>query len=74
MIEVVDNGCGISEEKVRELNEAMENNDKDFEGFGIQNTDKRIKLHYGNNYGLSVQSQEGRWTIIKIVLPRNEVT
>ena len=74
VIEVVDNGCGIPPKKVQQLNESMINNDKDFDGFGIQNTDKRIKLHYGSKYGLSVQSEEGRWTIVKIILPRNEVS
>lgn len=74
IIEVADNGCGIPAEKVRELNEAMINNDKDFEGFGIQNTDKRIKLHYGSEYGLNIESKEGQWTIVKVILPGNGVS
>lgn len=48
-IEIIDNGAGdIDIEKIFE-------NKK---GYGIRNVDERIKLHYGNEYGISLKRSE----------------
>lgn len=61
---VEDNGKGISDEKITDT---MHNERK---SIGIQNVDKRIKLIYGDNYGVSIKSQSYEGTIVMIVLPR----
>ncbi|HHW49347.1 MAG TPA: two-component sensor histidine kinase, partial [Clostridiaceae bacterium] len=35
-------------------------------GFGIRNVDERIKLEYGNEYGLSVWSKENEGTRVTV--------
>ncbi len=41
-------------------------------GFGISNVRERIQLHYGEDYGLTVESEKGKGTKITIVLPLNK--
>ncbi len=50
ILTIKDNGIGIDENKI---NDIFKNNNKHF---GIKNIDKRIKLYYGNNYGLTIKN------------------
>ncbi|PZE21612.1 sensor histidine kinase [Paenibacillus xerothermodurans] len=38
-------------------------------GFGLRNVHQRIQLHYGASYGLTVESEYGRGTVIRVRLP-----
>jgi two-component system sensor histidine kinase YesM len=70
-ISIEDNGCGISEEKLREINEYLNNSRiEDKNGLGIKNVNERIKLFYGEKYGISIISEEKYFTKILIKLPR----
>ena len=42
------------------------------DGLGMNLVDRRIKLRYGNRYGLSVECEPDRFTRITIRLPREE--
>ena len=71
VIEVVDNGVGISEEKMKDIKEKM-NADHIFSGdysIGINNINQRIKLVYGKEFGVSFRSLEGEYTKVAITLP-----
>ena len=60
---VRDNGTGMSQEQIiRILTEASD-------GYGICNVEKRIKLLYGDEYGLIYQSILGDGTDVTITLP-----
>lgn len=54
--EIIDDGVG------------MENSISKGEGLGMNNVDKRIKIHYGDEYGISFGSGNGL-TTVKIVIP-----
>lgn len=70
-ISIVDNGCGISEKKLREINEYLNNpRIEDKNGLGIKNVNERIQLFYGEKYGISIISEENYFTKILIKLPR----
>jgi two-component system sensor histidine kinase YesM len=63
-IMVEDNGVGMDEEtKHRMLNE----NSK---GYGMRNVNQRIKLLYGEEYGLHIESVIGEGTLVTIRLPK----
>ncbi|MCM3699481.1 sensor histidine kinase [Paenibacillus macerans] len=67
--EVVDNGDGM---ELTEGTGALPNaksNRQLFTGIGIQNVDNRIKLLYGESYGVHISSAKGEGTKIRIVLP-----
>lgn len=59
-IYITDNGVGISEEKADDIKSGRT------ESVGIMNTDKRLKLFFGNDYGLTIEGKEGEYTRVTI--------
>lgn len=72
-IDIKDNGVGIEREKVIAFKKNKDMKREHFNGIGINNVDDRIKLIYGEKYGINMESEEGRGTLITIFLPLNEV-
>ncbi|MCR5187778.1 MAG: sensor histidine kinase [Treponema sp.] len=70
-ISVKDNGCGIDEDKLEELNKELKSavDDIDSTHIGIANVNSRIKLYYGKEYGLSINSDFGEGTVVTIKIP-----
>ena len=72
---VSDDGCGMPFELVSRLNyymgrrELLPANDRKTTGIALPNVNARIKLHYGNRYGVLIYSTEGLGTDVEIVLP-----
>ena len=67
---VIDNGIGMNEEELNALRKEVEMpGNKQSTGFGLANVNKRIKLYYGNDYGLDIQSKKGEGTEITIKFP-----
>lgn len=70
IIKVNDNGVGIKQEKLQEIHEKltlyMDSNGK---SIGMINVNQRIKIHYGKEYGLTVESKFGKGTIATLYLP-----
>ncbi len=64
--EVKDNGRGISEEGVKA---ALKANSK---GYGLQNVNNRIRLYYGEGYGLQIESRLGEGTKVLVRIPKRE--
>lgn len=74
-ITVVDNGKGISPEQLTRLREKLretESSAEDETSVGLQNIQRRIRLLYGDKYGLTVSSQAGSYAKIDILLPKEE--
>lgn len=70
---VEDNGIGIETSKLISLNKQLEENLSNVldtsESIGVKNVDARIKLHYGNEFGLVINSIEGAYTKVILVFP-----
>lgn len=68
-IEVSDNGLGMPQEMIDQL--LIENNrvHKRGSGVGLINVHKRIRLRFGEPYGLEVESRPDEGTMIRIHLP-----
>lgn len=64
---VEDDGTGMEPEKLREVKAAVRQGDG---GFGLKNMDIRIKLQYGEKYGLQIESVKGEGTKVTIRIPR----
>lgn len=62
-IRVTDNGKGFDAEKVSKFN-----------GIGISNTDQRIKVHYGQAYGITIESKPDVSTTVQIRIPYRKDT
>ncbi len=59
-IEIEDNGTGISEEKMPNVY---------VEGIGLSNVRERLRVLYGADFQLEIQSQPGEGTLIRIEIP-----
>lgn len=70
-IEVTDNGIGMSPELIEQvLSEQPQQVQHDFfRKIGIQNVNKRIQFYFGKEYGISIVSEIGKFTTMKIQLP-----
>lgn len=65
-----DNGRGMDREQVQKLLENSDNSKKSiFRGIGVNNVHQRIRLKYGDQYGIQIESEKGRGTIAKIRFP-----
>jgi len=81
MIIISDDGIGIPEEQLKEMQRKLETvnsvSDKSVnqkklrgEGIALQNVHQRIKFYYGEDYGLEITSTEGCGTTVEIFLPK----
>ena len=70
IMEVKNNGEKIQEEKLRIIKNILsgEENQDDEIGFGLYSVNQRIKLAFGDKYGLDIESKNG-WTIIRMICP-----
>ncbi len=59
-LEVMDDGVGISEEKWQGIYES---------GIGIRNVRERLKVLYGQEFSLKIDSQPGKGTAIRFEIP-----
>jgi len=74
-LEVEDNGIGFTPEKLAKVQEELEDSSGDIRlesGFGIDNVNKRIKLYYGKQYGLSIRSEYLVGTCVTLLIPANK--
>ncbi len=73
VIEITDMGKGMSEEEVNQLyskiNVTVETSGGTGNGIGLKNVQDRIKIGYGEEYGLRISSQLGLYTKIIIRIP-----
>lgn len=69
LLKVIDNGAGMDEEQVKELQAGIYE-DK-HTGLGLVNVHKRIRLYCGEPYGLMFESQPGRGSTVSIRLPQS---
>ncbi|MDX1358738.1 MAG: sensor histidine kinase [Clostridia bacterium] len=65
---VSDNGYGIEMEKLSAIMEG-ETKSKHSTGVGIKNVNERIKLYYGDEYGISIESEPEEGTNVYIRIP-----
>ncbi|TDF95750.1 sensor histidine kinase [Paenibacillus piri] len=68
IITVQDNGVGMTKEQAA----ALLQNSSSPKGIGLFNVNSRIRMYFGNEYGLSVQSERGKGTEIMLKLPIKE--
>jgi two-component system sensor histidine kinase YesM len=70
--EISDNGIGLEPEKIQELMKFLEDGKDErpsFEKIGLANVHNRIKMTYGENYGLSIFANKEYGLTIQINLP-----
>lgn len=70
---IKDNGGGIPPDKLRDLKSTLETTAKEIKqkSFGLFYIKERIQLSYGYEYGISIDSVVGEYTMVTINLPVN---
>lgn len=81
VISVSDRGCGIPEDLLEPLNHNLSQplaaNTKEVAAatsIGLNNINERIKLHYGNEYGIKLYSALHYGTTVEVSLPITEIS
>ncbi|MNV82018.1 Sensor histidine kinase YehU [compost metagenome] len=64
-LKVIDNGIGMREDTVERILAGK----SETGGYGVKNVDERIKLKYGQGYGVTIASIYGAGTTVRIRLP-----
>lgn len=72
VITIADDGLGMKEEKLKELREKLNSYNEKCRHIGVSNVHQRVKLKYGDAYGVKVDSVEGSYTRVEIWLPKAE--
>ena len=67
ILSVEDNGVGMTQEKCEEIFHKEASHKA---GIGIKNVDDRIKIYFGNQYGLSITSELDEGTKVEIRMPK----
>ncbi len=65
VMKVIDNGVGMSEETISKI---LGYKDQSV-GYGIRNVNERIKLQFGESFGVTMESELGLGTTVRIVIP-----
>lgn len=68
VFKIKDNGLGINTNKLNDIKDQL-NGKSQSKSIGLINVNERIKLHFGNEYGLDIESQEGEGTEVTATIP-----
>lgn len=66
---VEDNGRGMEKNELHSLQLSLNRDEAPDESIGLVNVNQRIRLFYGESYGLQISSTPGKGTRIEILLP-----
>ena len=73
-IEIIDLGKGMNEETLKKLRQKMggelEHSGGRGNGIGLKNVQDRLKMSFGETYGLKIESKEMCYTKVSMTLPR----
>ena len=66
----MDNGIGITRERLAQVQDGILNKvltGKDI--YGLYNVNERIRLNFGEAYGISIKSEYGEGTVVSVLVP-----
>lgn len=69
LICITDNGIGMDDLELEQLRNNINAPHSSGESFGMWNIVQRIKMYYGNTYGVQVDSEFGEYTSVTLEIP-----
>jgi two-component system sensor histidine kinase YesM len=74
IINIYDNGLGMAEEEVITLTDSFKQRKKQSaSNIGLYNINQRIRLFYGDAYGMTIKSQPYEGTLVSLTLPLHNI-
>lgn len=67
LMQVEDNGVGMTDEQCKKI---IAHDESDQFGIGIKNVNDRLKIYFGPEYGLDIQSELDEGTLVSVKLPK----
>lgn len=67
LLRVEDNGVGMTPQRLAQLRDAMGHDER--VGFGLSAVNQRLRLQFGPEYGLRIDSEEGLGTVVTARIP-----
>lgn len=71
VLQVIDDGVGMDPETLEHIYETHKVNYRS-NGVGVYNVQKRLQLYYGNEYGITYESEKGKGTTATITIPAKQ--
>ncbi len=70
-VDISDNGCGMDKKTMQEVMQKVDDytRNRRKSSIGLYNINRRIKLNYGEEYGLILQSTPGEGTMVRVTFP-----
>lgn len=70
LITVSDNGVGMTKEQCEAI---LKKERSDSSGIGVKNVNDRLKIYFGDKYGLTIESELDVGTSVTVRIPKQEV-
>lgn len=67
LITVADNGVGMTAEQCRKI---LLKERSDSSGIGVKNVNDRLKIYFGDNYGITIESELDVGTVVTVRIPK----
>jgi two-component system sensor histidine kinase YesM len=71
LIHVWDDGAGIDPEQLISIRDNLDDANSDIDHIGLRNVHRRLRLHFGEPYGLTIESVQGSYTSVFIRIPND---
>lgn len=69
-LQVEDNGIGITPKRLEQVRNGIMGKESTGKAiYGLYNVNERIRLNFGEAYGIDVESSYGEWSRVQVVLP-----
>lgn len=71
ILRITDNGKGMTSERLEQIREGIRNRRaRETDIYGLYNVNERIRLNFGENYGITITSTYGEGTCVTVRLPQ----
>lgn len=67
-LKVKDNGMGMNAERLEEIRKGIKEKEA-YKGYGLYNVNQRVRLYYGESYGLEINSILNEYTEVIVKIP-----
>ncbi|QGQ99019.1 sensor histidine kinase [Paenibacillus psychroresistens] len=68
-LQIIDNGVGMDADKLAEVLQTNESGQAQGMSYGLHNVDHRLRLYFGEDYGLIIDSERGKGTVVTVRIP-----